>query len=265
MERISVASQIAMVVTIIVSIGVPIALFLYFAIKKKAKKICFVIGAITFILFALILERFLHGIMLSTFGNTLLTNTAFIAIYSGLAAGIFEETGRLVAMKTVMKKNLTKENALMYGVGHGGIESIIIVGLTYISNLVTSIMINAGTLGPMLEKLDEDTRAQTIAGLAVLAKVTPTDFYLAGVERVIAITLHIGLSYLVYRAVKNNKYGLFVLAILIHAVIDGITVSLANVIPVYGLEIILFVLVAVFTLFVYKAYKNEANAEIQAD
>ena len=59
MERISVASQIAMIVTIIVSIGVPIALFLYFTIKKKAKKISFVIGAITFILFVLVLMMFL--------------------------------------------------------------------------------------------------------------------------------------------------------------------------------------------------------------
>ena len=39
-----------------------------------------------------------------------------------VAAGVFEETGRLLAMKFCMKKDLDKKNAIMYGIGHGGIR-----------------------------------------------------------------------------------------------------------------------------------------------
>ena len=34
---------------------------------------------------------------------------------------VFEETGRLIAMKFWMKKWLDFPNALMYGIGHGGV------------------------------------------------------------------------------------------------------------------------------------------------
>lgn len=265
MEKISVASQIAMLVTFIISVGVPVALLFIFSIKKRANKICFVIGAVTFIIFALILEGILHRIMISIFGDTLLTNTAFMAIYGGIAAGVFEETGRLVAMKTVMKKYLTKENALMYGAGHGGVEAIIIVGLTYLSNLVTSLMINAGTMEAMLVGLDESMKAQTIETLSVLATTPTIDFYMAGVERIFAITLHICLSYLVYLAVKNRKYGYYGLAILIHACVDGMTVALAKVIPLYGLEMVLIVVAFILACFIYRAYQKEPVVVVQAD
>jgi uncharacterized membrane protein YhfC len=203
--------------------------------------------------------------MLSIFGDTLLSNTAYMAIYGGLAAGVFEETGRLVAMKTAMKKYLTKENALMYGVGHGGAESIIIVGLTYISNLVTSIMINEGVMEPMLNSLDETVKAQTIEQLSLLASTAPLDFYMAGVERISAITLHICLSYLVYLAVKNKKYRLFYLSILIHAGVDALTVALSKTMPVYGLEIVLAASVIVLVCFIYKAYQKETVTVVYAD
>lgn len=265
MERISFASQVAMLVTFIVAVGVPVALFFIVAIKKRAEKLCFIIGAVAFIIFALILESILHRIVISVFGDTLLTNTAFMAIYGGLAAGVFEETGRLVAMKTVMKKHLTKENALMYGVGHGGAESIIIIGLTYISNLITSVMINTGAMEPMLSGLDETVKAQTMEQFSILATTAPLDFYMAGLERVSAIALHICLSYLVYLAVKNRKYGFYCLSILIHAGFDAITVALSKTMSIYVLEIVLLVLVVILACFVYRAYQKEPVMEVQAD
>ena len=119
MGNVSVVSMIGMIVAFTVAVGLPVALFIIMSIKKKADNRCFAIGAVTFIIFALILESIFHRIVLSVVGESLFTKTAFLAIYGGLAAGLFEETGRLVAMKTVMKKYLTKKNALMYGVGHG--------------------------------------------------------------------------------------------------------------------------------------------------
>ena len=257
--------MIGMIVAFIVAVGLPVTLFFIIAKRKRAKKICFVIGAVTFIIFALILESIFHRIVMGIVGEATFTNIAFLAIYGGLAAGLFEETGRLVAMKTVMKKYLTKENALMYGVGHGGIEAIIIVGVTSISNLVTSIMINAGAIQTMVSGLDESVKEQALGQISLLTTTAPLDFYMAGVERISAITLHICLSYLVYLAVKNRKYGFYCLSILIHACFDAITVVLSKTMSIYVLEIVLLVLVAILACFVYRAYQKEPATEVQAD
>ena len=257
MNNVSVVSMVGMICTIVISFGLPLALFIIMA-KKKAEKKCFAIGAVTFIIFALGLESICHRIVMNIVSEATFTNIAFLAIYGGLAAGIFEETGRLVAMKTVMKKNLTKKNAIMYGVGHGGIEAIIVVGLLSISNLIVSNMINSGTTIAIANGSNEDQ-------LSLLINTAPLDFYMAGVERISAITLHICLSYLVYLAVKNKKYGWYCLAVLVHAIADAMVLAIAKVLPIYVVEVIFILFVFIIAYFTYKAYQKEPETEIQTD
>ena len=145
----------------------------------------------------------------------------------------------------------------MYGIGHGGIEAIIIVGLTSISNLIASIMINTGTFEPMLASLDDEVKAQTLKQVSLLWTTSPLDFYMAGLERVVAISFHICLSYIVYRAVKNKKVQLLVLAIVLHAGLDFITVLLAGYVSSLVLELVLLVLVAIIAVLVFKIYSND--------
>ncbi len=52
-----------------------------------------------------------------------------LGIYLGLLAGLFEEIGRFLAFKFFYPKQkieLNKKNALLFGLGWGGIEAIII-------------------------------------------------------------------------------------------------------------------------------------------
>jgi len=39
-------------------------------------------------------------------------------------AGVFEECGRHIVLKYLLKKDRTRENAVLYGIGHGGIEGM---------------------------------------------------------------------------------------------------------------------------------------------
>ena len=261
METVSMFSIIGMAFAFIISVGLPIGLLVFVLKKLKANPICFFIGAITFIVSALLLENLFHVVMLHIFGFSLAMNLLIYAIYLGLSAGIFEETGRLIAMKVLMKKTLSKENAVMYGIGHGGCEAIIIVGLTSISNIVTSIMINTGSIGVLLDKLDPTVKETTIQKLSLLWSTPSYQFYMAGVERISAILLHICLSYLVYKAVKNHKYQLYVIAILIHAAIDAATVLLAHYVPIYVFEMIVFAVVLLLSFVIRQKYEGN---QIQA-
>ena len=262
METVSLASIIGMCFTLLISFGLPIGLLLYAMNKLKAKMISFWIGAATFVVFALVLEQLLHIGMINQFGEALTGNILIKAIYGGLAAGIFEEVGRFISMKLFMKRLLNKENAFMYGVGHGGIEAMIIVGLTTVSNLISAYMINTGLMEKSLELFDSDIKQQTIDQLTVLWTTSPVDFYMAGVERVVAITLHLSLSYIVYRAVKDGKIQLLFLSIALHAFADFVTVLVAGYAPIIVVEIILFVIVSIIAVFVYKRFSAEQTIAV---
>lgn len=74
-------------------------------------------------------------------------------------AGLFEETGRFLAMRYVLKKEHgNAHNALMYGAGHGGLEMFVILSLGMINNLIYSVMIHLGQTQTLLDPLDEASR-----------------------------------------------------------------------------------------------------------
>ena len=60
-------------------------------------------------------------------GSSALT-TAWLGA-SALTAALFEEVGRWAGYRWLVPKARTYDEALVYGVGHGGIESILLVGL----------------------------------------------------------------------------------------------------------------------------------------
>lgn len=227
-----------------ISIALPVVLLIVVHKKTKARMAMVVIGAATFFLFAMVLEQILHAVVLGVGGERITGNIWIYGLYGGLAAGLFEEVGRFVAMRFAMKKQLNLPNALMYGVGHGGIEAILIVGLASVSNLVTSIMINAGTLEASLGALDQATKEATLTQLSALWTTPSYQFFLGGIERIVAVTLHIALSVLVFQAVKLGKKRYWFLAFAIHVGVDFATVIAANYLNLVLVEVMLAVLVA---------------------
>ena len=168
MNTVSSASITGMVVSLILCVAAPVALCVLLKRKTGAKLSDMFLGVVIFILFARFLEQLLHMAMLSAFGERLTGNLWLSALYGGAAAAVFEEFGRLIAMKYLLDNQLEKENALMYGVGHGGIEALTIGALTCVSNLATVSMINGGKLESALAGLDEAARATTMATVSQL-------------------------------------------------------------------------------------------------
>jgi len=263
-------SIVFMGISAAVAILLPIILVIIAKKKTDGKLINVLIGAVTFVIFALVLESLVHQIVLRLAGidpnagqaAALRDHLAFMAIYGGLAAGLFEETGRFLAMKFVMKKPLRKENALMYGLGHGGIEAIILCGITYISNIALSLLINSGATEKIFKDVPDGLMDQAMAQIEPLWTTASPEFLLAGLERISAILIHICLSYLVYRAVKDQKIQLFIAAILAHAVFDGVFVVATQFIPLLAVELIMLAIVLVAAFFTLKAYRAEKPAEI---
>lgn len=219
-----------MIFSLMVAWGLPTLLAILLYRRRKADVLPFFLGCGTFFLFALVLEQLLHMLVIFRLGpvsQALRDNVLLYALYGGLAAGIFEETGRFLVMHFFMKKNLTRDNALMFGAGHGGMEAVLILGVPSINNLVSSVLLNSGKF---VSSLADDANAQKVMeSLAPLGNLPAWQFFLGGIERIIAIGLHIALSLLIYKAVKErSRRWFFPLAILLHAAVDMVAVILAN-------------------------------------
>lgn len=239
-----VSSLIMMVVNALLGVALPVFLAWWAVKKHHANLITILIGAGTFLLFALVLESIVHQVVLKgPSGAVIQGKTLYYALYGGLMAGLFEETGRFLSMKFLMKKEPTTVlPGLAYGAGHGGVEMLIVFGVSMISNLVMSVMINAGQLETIVSQTPAEAQEQVRAAAAQLAELRAGGLLLGLWERISALILHFSLSVLVWAAVrKGGKWlWLFPAAILLHAGVDAQAVILSKSASMPALEAIIF-------------------------
>lgn len=259
-----IASMLGMVFSFIISLGLPVFLVIYWRKKTKASIPVFFIGAGIFFVAVIVLESIFHSIVLKITKDAITGNPFVYALYGGLAAGIFEECGRLIAMKRFMKKTLDKKNSIMYGIGHGGCEAILLVAFSSVTNLFTSLMINSGTMEMSLDLLPEETKAATITQLSTLCSIPSGSFFASGIERISAVAIHICLSFLVYYSVKEKKKEWFFIAIAIHAAFDFVAALMSRLgANMWILEATMAAMVTVIAYFTYGMYKKCNDQETE--
>lgn len=245
-------------ITLIISVALPIVGFIIYK-KKGADILPFFVGCAVMLVFALIIESIFHQIVLvlSPVGSTIQNNIWLYATYGGFMAGLFEETGRFLAFKTVLKNKLHNDtNGLMYGAGHGGFEAIVLMGSTCINNIVYSVLINANQLETITKALPEDMVDQFMAQIAPLYEGPAYTFLLAGYERILAIILQISISVIVWFAVKNKKTYMYPVAILLHALVDGILIVVLHYTNLIVAEAAITVLTALLAAFAVNFWKR---------
>ena len=227
------ASIVWMVIGLLVFIVVPVALAVAWIIKKKERVSTVLAGAVTFILFALILEKPIQNVLLfptamglndhavSIFMNS---HPVILAFLVGLFPGVFEETGRLVAYKTVLKKRTNKETSISHGIGHGGIEVVAILGLSYVNYIAYAVMINTGTFQTVVDQImaqAPEQIGQVDQMVALLTTFSGGKVIIDIVGRIFAVMYHVGASVLVFYACRDKgKFWLYPLAIAIHTAVD---------------------------------------------
>ena len=226
------ANLIMMLVNAVLGIAIPVFLAWWAVKKHKANLPAILFGAAVFLVFALVLESTVHQIVLKgARGAAIQGNILYYALYGGLMAGLFEETGRFVAMKFLLKKEpSTTRPGVAYGLGHGGAEMAVLFGLSMISTFAMAVMINAGQLDQLTSTAPAEAQEQLAAQLEQI-KTTGAGAYLIGLwERFSALILQVSLSILVWAAArKGGKWlWLFPAAILLHALVDGVAVILAK-------------------------------------
>ena len=189
-------SIVAACFNVLVSLVLPVGMVVWLAIRRRKLLLPYALGALTFFISQILLRLPLLQLVNSSlwFQTASIVSPVIVSLTVGLSAGVFEEVGRYTTMR-LMKKRRTLTDAVIFGLGHGGIEAVLLVG---INNLLL------------------------VAYPDQLLSIAPGMVVLAGIERVFAVMLHVGLSVMVMQAVEQRKLLLILLAIVIHGIIDGL-------------------------------------------
>ena len=200
-------------------------------------------GAVTFIVSQVFHIPVVYGLTsLFSSGALPAIPTAWTALFNaivlGLLAGIFEETARWILYKFILKGAKTWEEGVTVGVGHGGVEALIlgVLGLTTVLSMIAMRNGDLSAFGIPPEQLE-------------LARQQVADFWSAPVytaflgffERIFAICLHLSLSVMVLYSVVYRKPVWFWIALLWHAFVDALAVYLMPRIGVVGIEAVIAV------------------------
>ena len=264
----------------VLMIVVPIVVAIIWTKKKKERFTTVLVGAVTFLLFAVVLEKPIQAVLIAPtqmgladtgISQFLNARPVLWAFMVGLFPGIFEETGRLVAYKTVLKKRKNRETSISYGIGHGGFEVIFLMGVLYVTYIAYAVMINTGKFGTMVDQIMAKAPEQADSLVTVASGIASFSFAnlaLSIVERVFAMLFHIGASIIVFYACKNKRrFWLYPLAILLHTAMDFI-VGLITVgvwkLPVWALEGILAIFgILTFCGAFFLLYKKDVTIKLE--
>lgn len=256
----------------VLMILLPIVLFAVLKIKRNIPVKPVIIGAVTFFLFAIILKLPLAYLLYyadNPIAKEINNNPWLYYLIGGLLAGVFEESGRFIAYKTILKKDKKRITALSYGTGHGGFESLYI-GYQMLTIIALAVMVNSGNTAQLTDGMSPGQIAVMEEQIRQYASFDLGYMLLSILERAIAISFHIAMSFLVFKAASDNKsIWMYPLAVFLHTLLDFSIVFTKSGLPLYVFEII-FAAFSVTALifaykFVYKKYEDPVEQTLPVE
>ena len=209
--------------------AVPEAIVLIWMVKKKEPVTSILIGAAAFLIFRVILADPIRSILVYPSGAGLSEHAVsrFIneepvlwAFVIALLPGLFGETGRFAAFKTVLKNRKNRETAISFGIGYGGFEIMFVLGLSFLMILASTVMYNTGVLSNIVIQMMGQASAKSASVFALEEQIVEfsfADLALITVDRVFTVVFHIGASIMVFYACRDEKkFWLYPMAILLH-------------------------------------------------
>lgn len=224
------------VITLLVTLVLPVAVLILFCRKHRKCGIlsAWLLGAAGFFVPQILIRLpVLTALQTQGWFVSFSRNHLFGYAFSmAFTAGLFELAGRFAVAK-LLRRNLNYRRALAAGLGHGSIEAMILVGMTYVNNLIYIAMINSGSFDALL--------AQTAAAGIDISQLelirtqfltmSPVVFLLAGYERILTMAAQAAMSMIVCYGVAQKKVLPALLVCLgIHTLLD-LTAGLSMVLP----------------------------------
>ncbi|MDI6768875.1 MAG: YhfC family glutamic-type intramembrane protease [Anaerolineales bacterium] len=247
-------------------IAIPIGLAIYLTRKFKLDWRLFWIGAATFVLSQV-------GHIPFNWAATVLLNRTplanwpqgeqlvFNAIFLGLSAGCWEEFFRYGMYRWWVKDARSWGKGLLAGAGHGGIEAIIL-GALALYGFVQLVILRNADAAQLSQVVGADKVALAQAQITAYWSAPWHMAILGAVERLFAISFHLALSLLVLQALTRRQGWWVWLAVVLHALVNGLAVYLLGIgLSAYAIEgvIGLAAILAVAIIFALRQPEPQAD------
>lgn len=181
----------------------PVVILMIWRLRSRRNLMPALWGALIFVFFVKLLENIPNALFVgyeNPISQVVRANPILYAVYQGILAAAFEETGRFLAFRYFItaEKFDNRQTAITYGIGHGGLECMLILGWTNLQYYMTAVLLNSDEarkeMSPgMAEKLGEQ-----------FSDMTTISLVLDGISQLIFFVLQIALSIIVYQAVRNR-------------------------------------------------------------
>ena len=258
----------SLIITVILMIAVPAVFFLCWRRKHKPQTSIrwLMAGVVGFLVSSRVLELGVHLLCIvldnpvSRFING---NTTVYVLYGITMAGVFEECGRYIVLKYIMKKNHTRENAVLYGIGHSGIEILAVILPSMIMYLVVAVLFSSGDTESALKALNitEETAAAALPSVQAAASYGYALAVMNVIERLFAMLVHIGLTVTVYYGVRNAKKICLPIAVILHMLVDTFpALYQRGIVPLWTVEVWAALWAAVIVFIAVKLYRRLGEA-----
>ncbi len=215
--------------TVLCALVLPIGAAAFLIVRKRKLWKPILVGAVTFFVFQILFRLPIIQLVLPKMGWYLVMSTAQPLLYSlflGATAGLVEEFGRYLTMKLLLKKSLQPLDGIGFGIGHGGIEAVLLAGVNALVTLIVSSQ-----------------------------SIVPSLMFAGGVERLAAMTFHIGWSVMVMKSVREKKPVWLFVAFLTHTAMDAaVSVASLNGVSVWMIEAALILLTLPTLYYIIKQY-----------
>jgi len=210
-------SLLSIIFTTIISIVLPIGLIVYFVRKYSASLVYFTVGIMVFIIAQIFIRIPLIEWLSDQFwfSGHIGSNKIATILFLSLTAGVFEEVGRFVAFRFVLLTDREWKNGIAFGIGHGGIEAVTMVGINYLGFIVIALNTNYQWFNNFVAAIPH---VGTMTNL--LIDSSSSIFLLAGIERLFVIIIHIGLSLFVLNGVRVGRISHLFYAIGFHTILN---------------------------------------------
>lgn len=213
--------------TLLVSLLLPLFISIFLIIRSKSYFKPIIVGVLTFLIFQVFTRIYILQVILPTQVWYILFTYEYPILYAfllSLTAGLFEEIGRYIMMKYILRKMDIKK-ALAFGLGHGGIEAILFVGIALVLT------------NPML--------------------IDSQQLLMSGLERFSAIIFHLGFSVLVYQMIFKSKKFNLLYAISLHTLVNFVSVVLMmNGVNMWIIEGVLFFFAIIMIIFIKSQWRE---------
>ena len=272
-------SFVACGITLFISLILPILVLIVLSRKWKLNHIpsAWFLGAVGFFIPQMLIRtRLLNGFAASPNFQAFTENHYILyCLILSFTAGAFELAGRYGVAK-VLKQDMTFRRSLAAGLGHGSIEAMLLIGMTYVNNLIYMVLIQSGQFDTVIAQgaaAGVDV-SQLYAIQDSLVNTAPWLFLLAGYERLLTIVCHMAMSLMVCWGVWKGTPGKSMIACLVfHTLLDctpiiqGLAMPyLGNVISLntaYVLIYALLTIAAIVAVIIIKTIYQRWNQALQ--